>query len=237
MEFIKEFSLNAILKPEINIWNMFVRVVLSICLGALIGYKQESRGRPAGFRTHISITLGACLIMMLSIYIGQHFGSDPARIAAQIVSGIGFLGAGAIIKSGFNVLGLTTAASIWVMAGIGMIVGCGMYILSISGTVFIFITLNFLRKLEKKFFKRRKSQSKIKVVMHGVLYEKGLKQINDLLKNYKVKPVGISFSTIKDKNETIIKVNVRQPRNIEIFDIMDKLSQIKNVKSVDLKTL
>ncbi len=237
MDIFSEFSINALIEPEINIWNMILRMILSIIFGGLIGYKQESRGRPAGFRTHISITLGACLLMMLSIYIGQHFGSDPARIGAQIVSGIGFLGAGAIIKSGFNILGLTTAASIWVMAGIGMLIGSGLYIMSFSGTILIFLTISVLRKMEKKFFKRRKRQTKIKIIIDSISFEDIINDINDMLKNYKVKIVEISFSARKDNSETTLKVHVRQPRNIEIHDILNKLNSIKNIKSVDMKTL
>ena len=116
---------------SINAWTSLLRLCLSLIAGGLIGFERESRRQPAGLRTHILISVGSTLLMLLSIYIPQHYfdmkSGDPGRIAAQVVSGIGFLGAGAIIKLGNNVKGLTTAASIWVVAGIGLALGAGLY--------------------------------------------------------------------------------------------------------------
>lgn len=110
---------------------LMMRLVLSCILGGIIGYERQSRRKSAGLRTNVLVCLGACLIMVMSegIYQGVegHTNADPARLAAQVVSGIGFLGAGAIMKEGLTVTGLTTAACLWVVAGVGLAVGGGFY--------------------------------------------------------------------------------------------------------------
>jgi len=110
-------------------YDMILRLVLGFLAGGLIGLERSSRRQVAGLRTHILIATGATLLMLLSIYIPQQFNpqgnNDPGRIAAQVVSGIGFLGAGAIIRLGNSIRGLTTAASLWFVAAVGLAVGAG----------------------------------------------------------------------------------------------------------------
>lgn len=133
----------------------FLKLAISFILATIIGIERERSKQVAGLRTHILICVGATLLMILSIYVPAHFGSgisDPSRIAAQVVSGIGFLGAGAILRYGFNIKGLTTAANIWVMAAIGLTVGAGMYYTAIFSSLLILFTLTVINKLEKKLF-------------------------------------------------------------------------------------
>ncbi|MEW6227795.1 MAG: MgtC/SapB family protein, partial [Bacillota bacterium] len=108
------------------------RLVLAMMFGGFIGLERESHKRPAGFRTHILVCVGSALVMMISQYAFVNFARtteyDPGRIAAQVVSGIGFLGAGTILREGPTIKGLTTAASLWVVAGIGLAVGTGFYL-------------------------------------------------------------------------------------------------------------
>ncbi len=134
------------------------RLLLASLLGGLIGLEREVHGRPAGFRTHLLVTLGACLMMIVSEYFFFKFGDlkadgvvrlDPGRVAAQIVTGIGFLGAGAIIKEGHAVRGLTTAACLWVVAGIGMAVGVGLYAAALIVTAVALCNLLFLKRVER----------------------------------------------------------------------------------------
>ncbi len=120
---------------------MILRLLLAAALGAIIGFQRERAGKAAGLRTHILISVGACLFTVASIY-GFGVSSEPARVAAGVVAGIGFLGAGAIIRSrGEIVHGLTTAASIWAVAAIGLAAGAGLYIVSAVAAVLILIAL------------------------------------------------------------------------------------------------
>ncbi len=123
------------------------RLLVSAIIAAMIGWEREKERKPAGLRTHMLVCMGATLITLVSIdSIG---GSDPARLAAGIVTGIGFLGAGTIFRDKDHVRGLTTAASVWVVSGIGIAVGTGYYFAAIIAAVIIFLTLQ-IRKIEKK---------------------------------------------------------------------------------------
>jgi putative Mg2+ transporter-C (MgtC) family protein len=125
-----------------------VKLLLALVLGGLIGWERELYDKPAGFRTNTLICVGSTLFTIFSLKIGTIPGTDSARIAAQIVSGIGFLGAGAIIRRGEAVLGLTTAATIWFVASIGMGVGAGYYVISSIGTALALAILLLFRKFE-----------------------------------------------------------------------------------------
>jgi len=121
---------------------MLLRLVIATVLGSLIGYERERRGKPAGVRTHGMVSLGAALFTVVSLY-GFGGAGDPGRVAAQVVTGIGFLGAGAILHQRDSVQGLTTAASLWVTAAIGLSVGVGMEVLSVATSVLVFLLLRF----------------------------------------------------------------------------------------------
>ncbi len=125
-----------------------LRLLAAFVLGGVIGLERERRDRPAGLRTHILVTVGAALVMMLSrLVAGEDF--DPGRIAAGVVTGIGFLGAGTIIRYGADVHGLTTAATIWAASAVGLTVGIGSYSAAVVATAIIFVTLTALRRLER----------------------------------------------------------------------------------------
>ena len=129
------------------------RLVLSAVLGALVGIEREVHGRAAGLRTHILVCVGSALFMITSILICTQYGHlgivNPSRIAAGVVTGIGFLGAGAIIRFGASVRGLTTAASIWAVAAVGLAVGAGLYVAAATTAVLVLVVL-FLSRLEEK---------------------------------------------------------------------------------------
>src|SRR5437899_4499778 len=127
-----------------------LKLVLAAILGGLIGIEREIRDKPAGLRTNILICVGSTLFMSLSTQVAQLLGGDPTRIAAQIISGIGFLGAGAVLHSHGFVLGLTTAATIWVVAGVGVALGSGMYFIAVFGSAMSLVTLYFLSFIEDK---------------------------------------------------------------------------------------
>jgi len=134
-------------------WEVFLRLTLSCVLGGIIGYERQSRRKSAGLRTNMLVCLGSCLVMLLSTAIYQgvegRTNADPARLAAQVVSGIGFLGAGAIMKEGLTVTGLTTAACLWVVAGVGLATGGGYYTAALLATGLVFVTLGALSRIDE----------------------------------------------------------------------------------------
>ena len=132
-------------------WEMLGQLVLAAFLGGLIGMERALKGKPAGMRTHLMVCLGSALIMLISIHMGKFSGEgtvDPARIASNVVVGLGFLGAGTIMRLRGSVLGLTTAASLWAVGGIGLAVGCGYYFAAIGGIAIMLVALWLLDRLE-----------------------------------------------------------------------------------------
>lgn len=125
-----------------------LRLVAALLLGAVIGWERELQRMPAGFRTHALVSLGAAIFTVISAHALTGEGSDPTRIAAQIVSGIGFLGGGAILHHGGTVRGLTTAASLWAVAGVGMAAGAGLYVLAAMSALLVIIGLEVFQRLE-----------------------------------------------------------------------------------------
>jgi len=142
------------LDPNLQL-DLALRLIGAAILGAAIGLERERHDRPAGMRTHLLVSVGAAAFTVLSIYsFGE--GSDPGRVAAQIVTGIGFLGAGSILKGEGTVHGLTTAASLWVVAAVGMAAGAGAWGVAVATTVIVVISLWPLRAIERRYFSRRK---------------------------------------------------------------------------------
>ena len=173
-----------IISPEVNLTGAIAKLVLSMLLGATIGIERRRKGQIAGMRTFALISMGATLAMLISIYIPQEYlglkNGDPGRIAAQVVSGVGFLGAGAIIQMKGSVRGLTTAAGIWMAACLGLSVGAGMYLVSIIATLLIiFILVNIERiELRHNFLWESKI---IRVKVHGILED--IQAVRDILKD------------------------------------------------------
>ena len=126
-------------------WLIVQRLILAAVLAGVIGYERERHGRAAGFRTHILVGVGSCLIMLTAMHLMEALAGrvtvDPTRMAAQVVSGIGFLGAGTILRSRASILGLTTAASLWAAAGIGLAAGAGFVFGAAVTTAIVFLTL------------------------------------------------------------------------------------------------
>ncbi|MBD3263667.1 MAG: hypothetical protein GF375_01015 [Candidatus Omnitrophica bacterium] len=137
----------------LDFFDTVLRIFLAFILGCVIGWEREKKKRRAGFRTHILVATGSCLIMLVSIYIYEMYEKsiavDPSRIAAGVITGIGFLGAGTIIRSKEGVKGLTTAASVWVSSAIGLATGCGYFSAALVGTFIAYFSLSFLKKIEE----------------------------------------------------------------------------------------
>lgn len=192
------------------------RLLLAVVAGGAVGLEREMRRQTAGLRTHILIALGAALITLLSIWMPQAFGldrSDPTRIVAQIVSGIGFLGAGAIVKSGSNTKGLTTAASIWGVAALGMAIGAGMILPALMALALVLVTLTILEPVEKHFF----PPDRIKMIQ--IWYDESTadrKKIDEVLKAHGVRTQSIDAFQSLTKKETRINILARVPLTLDI---------------------
>ena len=145
-----------------------LRMLVALLVGGAVGLEREFAGKPAGIRTNMLMCFGACVIMIISIEVSRAAGwkHDPARIAAQVVTGVGFLGAGTIIRSRFHVTGLTTAATIWVLAALGLAIGSGRILLAAVGAFFITLTLVLVRVLEN-LLQRHRSTHVIQISLAG----------------------------------------------------------------------
>lgn len=144
---------------EVTLLAVVLRIVLAILIGGLIGFERELKNRPAGLRTYMVVSLGACLVMLTNQYVTQVFGSgDPVRMGAQVVSGIGFLGAGTIMVTKRNqIKGLTTAAGLWTAAGVGLAIGVGFYEAAIIGGFAIYLIMTLMQAIDNKVQKKSKT--------------------------------------------------------------------------------
>ena len=193
-----------------------IRICIAALLGGVLGFEREIHGRPAGLRTHFLVSMGAAVFMMLSPYVAKmepEIIGDPGRIAAQIVSGIGFLGAGAIVKEGVSIRGLTTAASLWVAAAIGMTTGVGSYKGAIVVSGLALIALELLPHIETIF--KKQSYWILEVITP---LEVGVSDILDAVKKQKVRV--LQCDQDRDYENDTLKITLL----IRIFhrDVTDK---------------
>ena len=226
---------NDIISPDVNLTNAVIKLVLSLLLGATIGIERRRKGQIAGLRTFALISMGATLAMLISISIPQVYlglkNGDPGRIAAQVVSGVGFLGAGAIIQMKGSVRGLTTAAGIWMTACIGLAVGAGMYLIAIIATLLIiFILVNIERiELRHNFLWESKI---IRVKVHGILDE--IQSIRDILDANQVH-ISDEFMKYDYENQlTIINFMVRSKNDVAVPDLFKQIKEKSNAISITI---
>lgn len=203
-----------------------LKLVLAALLGGIIGIEREVRDKPAGLRTNILICVGSTLFMSISTKVAEILGGDPTRIAAQIISGIGFLGAGAVLHSHGFVLGLTTAATIWVVAGVGMALGSGMYSVAVFVTSMSIVTLYFLALIEDKI-QGRKSYSYTLVVTN---LNSALASINTVLQECRVSAASFNFK--KRAGHYRVWFNLFIPRDTNLR-IIQRLSEIPEITQVE----
>ncbi len=225
----------ALYSTEINTTTATFRLLVSFLIGGIVGLERRWRLQPAGFRTHILICLGATLLMMLSIYIPQEYvdfkNGDPGRIAAQIITGIGFLGAGAIIKIGSNVRGLTTAASIWLISAIGMGVGAGLYIISGIAAFLMLMALIVLERFEKRIIPDR-----ITKVLSVITESRAVTSdsILAILKSYPLTVMNVDIHHSYVKVTTEMNFTITYKENLPIDSIIEAIGELEPVKMVNL---
>lgn len=214
---------------------MSIRLVLALVLSGLIGFEREINKHSAGFRTHILVGVSATLLMLMSLYGFTDYlveneafvNFDPARIPSYVVSGIGFLGAGTIIVNGMTVKGLTTAASIWAVAGLGLVVGIGMYGVAILTTLIILLSLIFLNNFEQRLTKRGQS-AQLSIVVNSV------QAIEEILKKYNQNGVVIQNINVNtdESDYPIVTTDVTLSKAINKSELVVVLSKLDDVREV-----
>ncbi|MFC5468597.1 MgtC/SapB family protein [Cohnella suwonensis] len=226
---------------EIDNAHLIIRLLLSVLLGGLIGFERERKNHAAGLRTHTLVCLGSCLIMMLSMYGFADFVNepnvrlDPARLAAQVITGVGFLGAGTILFTGKSITGLTTAASIWVVMAIGLTVGAGFYLPAVFSVIMVLLILWGLNIVEKRFVNHR-SDCSFTITTSG----DGLRidDVQRLLTARGVKLVKVRFAESEyssddpEAKQRRIAMTVVLPDKGHLLEVADELSKIQGVIGV-----
>ena len=232
LEWSKVFfdSINSL---EVNLSNSIFRLILSMLVGMVIGAERKRKGQIAGIRTFSLISMGACLAMLLSIYVPQEYmglkNGDPGRIAAQVITGIGFLGGGAMIHMKGAVRGLTTAAGIWMTAIIGMAIGIGMYACSFVATALVLLALVAF----EEYGKRKKLGQDSKVI--NLTVEGILENIDDYRKLFKQADIHLStFYVEYDYEKRITELNfvILVHSYTNVLPVLSKVSEINSTKKL-----
>lgn len=217
-------------QPEV--WRLVVRIIVAAICGFIIGFERKSRSKEAGIRTHTIVAVAACLMMILSKYaFGDVDGGkfDGARIAAQVVTGIGFLGAGIIYYRRDVMHGLTTAAGIWATAAIGMAVGAGMYVIGVATTIIVLLLQIFLH-LPIKLFKSRHL-----LMLKGQLYVDSAEELAAFMNKLGIVKF-TKFKTYTQDGRTVADVEFYSPRNyvaIDLYNLMKENPMIKSIEKDD----
>jgi len=235
-DFVSDF-IRLVTSTDINAYTVSFRIAVSVILGGMIGVEREKHKQLAGFRTHILICLGSTLLMLLSIYLPQVFSapgqSDPGRIAAQVVSGIGFLGAGAILRIGANVRGLTTAATIWSVSAVGLAVGAGMYFAAFISTLVILFVLTVLDRIEKDFFPAQYLKY-LHITFQEITFKDEM--VLDVLRMYRVKIKDVDITQSPQKNTTKMKIFIQVAKSTDFKNLYGDLQKIEGVSNIRLES-
>jgi putative Mg2+ transporter-C (MgtC) family protein len=219
--------------PDLGTWDALARLFIAAVLGGAIGLERELRDQEAGFRTHLLVSVGSCVFTLVSAYAWtdwrfstpQGLVFDPTRIAAQIVTGIGFLGAGAIIVRGISVRGLTTAATLWVVAAIGMAAGTAYYTVAFGATALVLVSLGPLRIVSKRMVARvrpEEAELAVKLVPEGVA-AKVLARVEE---------AGGTIQTVEFGDERTVDIVLRASRRAESARVAEEISKLDDVERV-----
>ncbi|GAA0071380.1 MgtC/SapB family protein [Clostridium sardiniense] len=233
-----------------SIEDIATRLLLAIVIGGVVGYDREFKNRPAGFRTHILVCIGATVTALIEVELGYSImkgitetpelsgmlSVDLGRISAQVISGIGFLGAGTIIRNKGSVKGLTTAASIWAVACVGLAIGMGFYTISILSAIGIVIALVFLKTFQNKFI------TKLEEIKFEVKYDnkvEAIKEIDDCLIDMEINIENIEFNLINENRgehnfENTCVYTILAPQNIDLNLLICDLSSGEHILGLKL---
>ena len=204
------------------------RLLLAAVLGGAIGAERELNDQAAGLRTHMLLTIGACLFTLVSAYGFGAGPRDPSRLAAQVVTGIGFLGGGAIVRHGLTVKGLTTAASIWATASVGVAVGAGQYMLGVGGAVLVSVTLLGLRRVGALLQRWGVSREELVLVTRPGF---DVKRIVEVVQDERAELRGLDRqeSDGEDRIALVVKLRPRY-RTEQLLDVLGRLDGVRQVE-------
>lgn len=229
--------LHSITSTEVTLANAIFRLLLAMLIGCVVGWERKRKGQVAGLRTFTLISMGACLAMLLSIYVPQEYlglkNGDPGRIAAQVVTGVGFLGGGAMIQQKGSIRGLTTAAGIWVVATLGMAVGVGMYGAALVATLLVMVTLISLEKWENKVRIGQESRV-INVRVSDTIDD--IEPFKTAFRKHKMHLSTFYIEVDYDKNETEISFVILSKRGANYLGVFDAIRSIRPTKAITLSS-
>lgn len=222
---------------------IITRILIAASLAGLIGIEREYKRHPAGFRTHLLVGTASCLLMLLALFGFQEYlmenqgvvRYDPSRLASYVVSGVGFLGAGTIIVQGFSVKGLTTAASIWIVAAIGLATGAGMYFPAIFTTIIVLLSLFFLNNIDhliKKSIQRNKLQIYVKSESSTLANIIAVLEEQEI----KVKKIKGLVMEEKDKQQYAYIIHVRHPKSYDQVKLQEQILSCEGVVSLEIES-
>lgn len=229
-----ENFLHLFTSSQLSLPVMLLRIFLSAIAGFILGIERKIHLQNAGLRTHILICLASTLMMLTSIYVPEIYApgrGDPSRIAAQIVSGIGFLGAGAILHQGLNISGLNSAATVWITAGIGIAIGCGMLLVAFVCVALCVLIMCSMALFEAKFFPAGKQKHLILIFANDNLDFSALQK---LIESYGLIIMNVDFS--RDMTETRFRLTytVKAPNNLDIISLTNNLQNIGSVEKIKM---
>lgn len=229
---------------ELPLYEIILRIVMAIIIGGVIGYERGHQNRPAGFRTHILVCLGAAIVSMIQDQlrvnilkytilhpeVAQVLKTDLGRIGAQVVSGIGFLGAGTIMRDKGIIGGLTTAASIWATGCLGLSIGWGFYYLAIPAGIGIIIVLVTLKKLERYWIENKH------IMKIDIQYNKEYSYSDILIKNYNIfKEMNVRIKDVtKSIEENKISYTLIVAKQMEAVDVLLELSKYEHISQIQI---
>jgi putative Mg2+ transporter-C (MgtC) family protein len=216
---------------------MVTRLVISVILGGIIGFERQHRGKTAGLRTHILVCLGSCLVAILSLnlYAGVEgkTNADPARLAAQVVSGIGFLGAGAIMKEGPTIKGLTTAASLWVVASVGLATGAGALVGAVATTVLVVLALEVLPRIDRLYTSASPTVANLLIMSLDKPGQIG--RIGSSLGGMGVGILQIQIEDAEEPGKIFIPVTIKMTERNQLDQVIKELCTIEGVLDIHKK--
>lgn len=233
-------SINPVIANEISNLELAIRIFVAVLIGVLVGVEREHKNRPAGLRTHVLVCLGACTIALIEcIYVSSfneqtdsHIAYNFGRLCAQVISGIGFLGAGTIFTSQKKIAGLTTAASLWNTACLGLAAGYGYYWVALFGCVLVLMTLMVLQKLIRVNANKR-------VEVHFIHRNETIEFINQVFEKNNVKVLDLDFHVEStgdpDSNDPNVYTNIytlHLPSSLSYADLINTLAAFRNIRTV-----